>query len=236
MILTPAALLPANEPERLQALQYYELLPVLQEEVFDELVTLSAQLFGLPICYVGLLDGQQLHYKATHGLPPLPPQPRQDVLCSQVVRQNQVVLYHDLAATDPAPLDAPAIQNALNQHVRFYVGAPLRVPGEHAIGTLCLVDQQPRTFSAAEQQALEHLAAVIAQAVVLRHECRHAPELGEARWQQVGAQLREEVNALGALVRYLLTRYGLVVPVPEEVLHLIVRRLHDLRRLLQEEG
>ena len=233
MTLIPAAPVPATEAARLQALHHYDILHSLQEDVFDEMVALSAYLYGLPVSYVALVDAEHLHYKATHGFALPPPQPRQEILCAQVVRQNAVVLYHDLAAAAPAPPDAVAVQQALAQQARFYAGAPLRMPGQQAIGTLCLVDQQPRSFSAQEQQVLEQLAGIVSQAVVLRHHCHHTPALGAAHWQEVRAQVRDEVHALATLVRYLLTRYGPTVPVPAEVLHLVERRLHDLHLLLR---
>ena len=229
-----ADLAPANETERLYALHQADMLHSLQEEVFDELVKLSARLFGLPISYVALLDTDRLHIKASHGLPMMPPVPRQEVLCAQVVRQNRMVLYHDLATVTQTPLDAPAIACALAQKARFYAGAPLRTSAEHAIGTLCLVDQQPRTFSSLEQQVFEQIACVVGQLVVLRQQCLRSPALGATHWHRVREQVREEVYALGTLVRYLLQRYGALVPVPEDVLHLMERRLQEVQLMVQE--
>lgn len=229
-----ADLAPANETERLYALHQADILHSLQEEVFEELVKLSARLFGLPISYVALLDTDRLHYKASYGFPLLPPVPRQEVLCAQVVRHNRVVLYHDLAAAAQTPLDAPAITCALAQKARFYAGAPLRTSAEHAIGTLCLVDQQPRSFSAQEQQVFEQLACLVGQLLVLRQQCLRSPVLSVAHWHRVSEQVREEVYALGTLVRYLLQRYGALVPVPEDVLYLMERRLQEVRVMVQE--
>jgi GAF domain-containing protein len=230
-----ADLSPANETERLYALRQADILHSLQEDIFDELVALSARLFGLPISYVALLDTDRLHYLATHGFQLPPPVPRQDVLCAQVVRHNRVVLYHDLAAAAHTPLEAPAIANALAQRARFYVGAPLRTAAEHAIGTLCLVDQQPRVFSAQEQSVLEQLAGIIGLLVVLRQQCLHTPALGPLHWQRMRRQVCDEVHALDTLLRYLLQRYGALVPVPDDVLHLFERRLQGVQ-LLVEEG
>lgn len=229
-----AELSPSNETERLYALRQADILDSLREDVFDELVALGARLFGLPISYVALLDTDRLHYKASYGFLLPPPMPRQDMLCAQVVRHNRVMLYHDLAAVSQTALDASAIDLALSQQARFYVGAPLRTAAEHAIGTLCLVGQQPRSFSAQEQQVLERLASVVGQLVVVRQRCLHTATLGKAQWQRVCAQVRDEVHALGTLVRYLLQRYGALVPVPEDVLCLMERRLQDVRLLIEE--
>jgi transcriptional regulator with GAF, ATPase, and Fis domain len=236
MIRTSAELLPLNEAERLHSLHQHEILHSLQEDVFDEIVILSAHLFGLPISYIGLVDAQHLHYKASYGFWAPPPQPRQELLCAQVIKRNQVVIYHDLASVTPMLSEARAIKNALTHQVQFYVGAPLRTANQYAVGTLCLVGRQPRAFSVQEQQTLDYLASVVSQLLVLRHQCHCTPGQGEDRWQKIREQVRDEVHGLRALVRYLLTRYGALVPVPEEVLHLMGRRLQDLLDILRDHA
>ncbi|MGI4737132.1 MAG: GAF domain-containing protein [Janthinobacterium lividum] len=235
MIATPAVLLPTDESERLQSLHYYDIIHSLQEELFDELVALTASLFRLPMAYMGLVEAQKMHYKATYGLPRLPPQPRATLLCAQVIKHNQVVVYHDLAAAVQTPLDARAVQAGLAQDILFYVGAPVRMASQHAIGTLCLVGPQPREFNSTEQKVLEDIASLVSRAIAVRYFCRNNPLLGEVRWQEVQRQAREETYALGALVRYLFARYGTGVPVPEEILYPVQRRLHDLRAILHED-
>lgn len=232
MVDVPELLLPANEAGRLQSLQHYDILPSLQEEFFDELVALAAALFRLPIAYISLVDAEQVHCKARYGFPELPPQLRAELLCAQVVKHGHVLVYHDLAAAPQTSLDARAIQNGLANKARFYAGAPLRMPDQHVIGTLCLVDGQPREFSAAEQAMLEAITDLASQAIVVRYHCRSTPALSDACWQKVQAQACDEVYALSALVRYLAARYGTSVPVPEEVLQPVQRRLHDLRAVL----
>ena len=151
-----------------------------------------------------------------------------------MVKRGQVVVYHDLASAPLTTTDARAIRYCLDQQVRFYVGVPLRMPDQCIIGTLCLVGQQPREFSAAEQALLKAIASLASQAIVARHHCRSTPALGAARWQAMQVQARDELHALSALVRYLGARYGASIPVPEEILDPVWRRLHDLRAIVEE--
>lgn len=233
MVSTPSTLLPADETARLQSLYSYAIVQSLQEEFFDELVALLANLFRLPIAYIGLMGADQLSYKATYGIARQSAQPRAGALCAQVVKYNRVVVYHDLAVAPQTSLDALAITNSLAHRVRFYAGAPLRMPDHRTIGTLCLAGQQPREFSDAEQQLLAVVAEVVSHAIAVRSHC-HNSSLGETRWLELRTQARDEVYALGALVRYLAARYGTATPVPEEILQPVMRRLHDLRAILQE--
>lgn len=235
MIATPPNLLPADEAMRLQSLYGCDIVDSLQEDIFDELVALTANLFRLPISYVGLMEADQLSFKAAYGLPRQPSYPRAGSLCALVVKYDQVVMYHDLAAAIPTSLDAQAIQLSLAHQVRFYVGAPLRMPDQRTIGTLCLAGPQPREFSTTEQHILETLAEVISHAIAVRsHYRRQSGQGNDGHWLKIRTQVCDEVYALGALVRYLTARYGTSTPVPEEILQPVRRRLHDLRAMLQE--
>jgi GAF domain-containing protein len=232
MLVTPYA--PVTEATRLASLRHYDVLPFLREDVFDEFVSLAARIFSLPISLFNLVDAQQVSTGARHGVPSAPPQPRAEMLCSTVIAHNRVMVYHDLAAAPQLSADAVAIQATLAQGICFYAAAPVRLAKEHSIGTLCLLDQQPREFTTEEQHVLQALADTVSQTIIARHHCRTTPELGEAHWQGLRPRLHDEVHALAALVRYLLTRYGRLIPVPEEVLHLVFRRLADMRALLTE--
>jgi transcriptional regulator with GAF, ATPase, and Fis domain len=232
MLLPAIADLPATEADRLESLHHYQIVHSFQEEVFNEFVALAARIFSLPISLLNLVDAQQVLSKAQYGVPRLPPKPRAEMLCSVVVEQNQLLVYHDLSTTLPMASDMLAIQATLATGARFYAAAPVRMPGQHSIGALCLLDRRPREFSQEEQDVLQQLADLVSQAIVVRHVCHSSAALGEARWWELRTQVRDEVHALGALVRYLLARYGMTIPVPEEVLHLVVRRLHDLRLIL----
>lgn len=234
MLVTPAA--PLTEAARLACLRHYEVLPFLHDDVLDEFVGLAARIFSLPISLFNLVDTDYVHTEAHYGMPGTSPQRRAEMLCSTVVEQNQLVVYHDLLAVVPTPANAAAIQFALDQRIRFYAAAPVRLTDQHSLGSLCLLGQQPREFTSQEQHALQSLADIVSEAIMVRSQCRTTPALGEARWQRLHAQLHEEVQALGALVRYLLMRYGSIIPVPEEVLYLVSRRLADLHTLLQSEG
>lgn len=234
MTFFSAAFLPTNQDERFASLSHNERLIPRQEDIFDELVALNAYLFGVPISYITLTDTDYLRYCACYNVAPPPPAPRHQMLCTQVIEQNRVLSYHDLAVAQQTDYTAAAIQHALAQQARFYAGAPVRMPDQQAIGTLCLVGHHPRSFSIREQQVLEHLAGIVSQTVLRHYLHHHTPLQSEASWQVFRIQVRDEIRALVTLVRYLLRRHGPAVPVPKDTLHLVVRRLKDIQALLQE--
>lgn len=233
MPATPASLLPSDEAERLQSLRAYNVLPALIEPLFDEFVTLTAQVFSLPISLIAVVEENEVHYPANHGMPGHDQLPRVEALCSTAIQQARAVVYHDLGL-ESAAITPEAARAAQDNELRFYAGAVLRLPDQRLLGTLCIIDRQPRTFSADEQQVLDHLAAVVSQAITVRHACLARSSAGAAQWEQLRIQLQEELRELTALVRYLFTRYGVQIPVPADLLAQVERRLLDLQRLLNE--
>jgi hypothetical protein len=205
-----AALLPDNEHERFAFPQHYEHL--------SARVALSAYLFGALVSYITLAGADYLLYQASYIAALLPPVPRQQMLCMHVIEQNKIICYRDLATITQTALDAMAVQHALAQQARFYAGAPIRIPNQQAIGTLCLVGHHPRSFSAREQQVLEHLACVVSQTVTRCHHHRHTPVLSTTSWQLFCGQVLDEIRALITLVRYPLRRRGPARPIPNAAL------------------
>src|SRR5271169_6132987 len=62
------AMLPPNEPERLNALQRYQILDTPPDGAFDHLTAVAANLFRVPIAIVSLVDHDRIWFKSHHGL------------------------------------------------------------------------------------------------------------------------------------------------------------------------
>lgn len=230
----PKILIPADETQRLYSIHRYDVACSLQESVFGEFVALAARIFNLPVSLIALVDKEQVLYQANYGLPKVQVQPREEALCATAILDNKAVVYADLSY-ETSPLITPqAAEAARDKKLRFYAAAPLRMPDERRIGSLCIIDYQPRYLSEGEQQLLEQIATLVSQMVAVRYCCLHSPELGEEQWHLIRNQVQEELQGLLALVRYLATRHGSPVPIPDDIIMLIGRRLNDLREVLDQ--
>ena len=227
---------PDDEAARLAALRSFEVLAALAKPVFEEFVTLAARLFQVPISLLSVVEETEAHYPAAVGMPAHTRRPRAEVLCATAVEQGQAVVYHDLLLEQRPPIPDEVLRAAAESQVRFYAGALLRLPDARPLGTLCLVDHEPRPFTADEQRILELLAGLVSQTLAVRSLCRARPTGGEAQWAHLSAELHEEIGALNALVRYLNARNGSMVPVPTVFLDQVEGRLHDLQDLLDAYG
>ncbi len=225
-------LIPVDESQRLSSIQYYDVKQVLQEAVFGEFVALAARIFSLPISLIALVDEVEVFYQANYGLPDARVQPRQEALCSTAILNRRAVVYNDLNTESSPLITSQAAEAAQMKGLRFYAAAPLQMPDERRIGALCVIGLQPRTFSLGEQCLLEQTATLVSQMVAVRYCCLNSLSLGEEQWDLIREQVQEELQGILALVRYIAYRHGTQIPVPQDVLILISRRLNDLREVL----
>ena len=232
MATFPSSAPPNDEAARLQALRSFEVLTALSEPVFEEFVALAARLFQVPISLLSVVEEADVQYPANVGMPGHRQQPRAETLCSTAISLGRAVVYHDVTLEHHPDIPTEALQAAEKNRVRFYAGALLRLPDQHPVGTLCLIDRAPRPFTPDEQRILELLAGLVSHTLAVRQLCRARPDAGEAQWAHLSAELQEEIGALNALVRYLNARNDSEVPVPTAFLTQVESRMHDLQGVL----
>ena len=171
-----------NEPERLEVLRSYEVIGSDAEQVFNDLVHLSAFICGTPMSLISLVDGKRQWFKARVGLKPMQT-PHEDAFC------QYATLAADVYEVPDATVDARFAHNSLvtgDPHVRFYAGAPLITPEGQPIGTLCALDTVPRHLSPEQREALR----VLARQVVAHLELRRMQRQFENERQTLDGVLR----------------------------------------------
>ena len=157
--------IPANEPARLAALHRYKILDTPPEVAFDRITTLAARLFNMPIALISLVDESRAWFKSCIGFDAREV-PREDTLCSFALLTDEPLIVPDAQLDDRFACN-PFVQS--EPGVRFYASAPLLSRDGFNLGTLCLLDGQPRDALSAEQQAtLVDLAAMVVDELELR--------------------------------------------------------------------
>ncbi len=177
-MIAPAAYpIPRNEADRLRALRSYKILDTKPEERFDELTQLAAIICGVPISLITLIDADRQWFKSKVGLD-LQETPRAQAFCTHAIMQPEMFEVRD-ATEDDRFSKNPLVTG--NPHIRFYAGAPLATPDGHLLGTMCVIDRQPRTLTPEQKTALEILGRQVVANMELRSNLRELKDALAAR-------------------------------------------------------
>lgn len=151
--------IPADEAPRLAALRALDILDTAPEERFDRLTRLARGLFDVPIALVSLVDEHRQWFKSRQGLGACETS-RDRSFCGHSILGDDVFLVPD-ASRDERFADNPLVTD--EPRIRFYAGCPLRLPCGSKIGTLCLIDREPRSLGSHELALLRDLAQMAEQ-------------------------------------------------------------------------
>ena len=132
--------LPPNEDDRLQALRQLLILDTPPEERFDRIAKFAANEFDMPIVLLSLIDENRQWFKARFGMQTCETD-RGVSFCGHAILQDEIMVVPDVAL-DERFFDNPLVTD--DPHIKFYAGAPLKLPSGQTIGTLCLIDRIPR--------------------------------------------------------------------------------------------
>jgi PAS domain S-box-containing protein len=167
---------PDNEIERLAALSEAAILDTPPETAFDDLTKLAAQICGVPIALISLIDTHRQWFKSRVGLQATETS-REMAFCAHAILEDEVFIVPD-AHEDDRFFDNPLVKGAPN--VRFYAGAQLTSNDGFNVGTLCVIDKQPRSLSPDQLEALRGLARQASAQIDLRRVNNRLKRINQA--------------------------------------------------------
>ena len=157
----PAYPVAPNEAQRLTALAATGLMDSPGEKVFDRLTWLASHVTECPMALLTLLSGQRQWFKSRIGIERRET-PREVAFCSHTIMQDGAFVVED-AGADPRFAANPLVTGA--PHIRFYAGYPVLDANGLALGSLCVLDREPRRLRERELRALRELAAIASDEV-----------------------------------------------------------------------
>lgn len=173
-------LIPSNELERLAAIRRYDILDTPADGAFDRITRLAAQVLGVPIAIITLVDHDRIWFKAAEGIEGVEEIGREPGLCASAILVDEPWIVED-ARNDPRTLANPLVAGEFG--LQFYAASQLRTNDGYNLGTLCVIDREPRSLDEAQTRVLTDLAALVVDELELRlaarTQARRATELND---------------------------------------------------------
>src|SRR6195952_2483147 len=148
----------STEAQRMAAVRRYDILDSPPDGAFDRITALAARRFGVPISIISIVDEDRIWFKSRHGLPEVKQIGRDPGLCASAILSNDPHILTD-ASMDPRSLANPLVAGDFG--LRFYAGVPLTTSDGHNLGTLCVIDKQPRPITEDQIEDLKDLASLV---------------------------------------------------------------------------
>ena len=173
-------LIPSNELERLAAIHRYDILDTPADGAFDRITRIAAQVLDVPIAIITLVDHDRIWFKASEGLEGVAEIGREPGLCASAILVDEPWIVED-ARNDPRTLANPLVAGDFG--LQFYAASQLRTNDGYNLGTLCVIDREPRSLDEAQTRVLTDLAALVVDELELRlsarTQARRATELND---------------------------------------------------------
>jgi CheY-like chemotaxis protein len=158
--------IPADDHERVAVLRSLGVLDTPPEPVYDELTQLAAQVCGVPMALITLIDADRQWVKSKSGIGRLETK-REFAFCAHAISEpeREVFVVPD-TQRDARFADHPSVTG--DPSIRFYAGAPLVTDDGWALGTLCVFDRVPRELTPEQVKALSTLRRHVVNTLELR--------------------------------------------------------------------
>jgi GAF domain-containing protein len=188
-----------NDAARVDALQKYAILDSEPEQAFDDLTLLASYVCKTPIALISLVDEDRQWFKARIGISATETS-RDIAFCSTAIQQTEVFVVPD-ALQDERFRTNPLVVSEPN--IRFYAGAPLINEDGYALGTLCVIDRQPRELVADQETALKALSRLVLMQMDFRRNLLLLKEALSDRTHEEHERERELKKVQDTLMRVL---------------------------------
>ncbi len=190
--------IPANEGQRLAALRAHAILDTPPEQEYEDLVALAAHICGTPMASITLVDETRQWFKARLGLT-VAETPRAISFCAHAIAApgDDVFIVPD-ARADRRFRDYENVMN--DPRIRFYAGAPLVTSDGLALGTLCVIDREPRELNEEQLRALRVLRRHVVNSLELRRIAQSADAATRAKSRFLASMSHEIRTPMNAII------------------------------------
>jgi len=189
-------IIPPDESLRIAAVRRYEILDTPADGIFDRVTSLAARRFGVPISIISIVDTDRIWFKSHHGLA-VEEIGRDPGLCASAILSDDPHILED------AQVDARSLANPLvagDFGLRFYAGVPLRTSDGFNLGTLCVIDKEPRPIDQGQIDDLKDLASLVVDQLELRLSARNAVARAEMMAREIDHRVMNSLQFVSGML------------------------------------
>lgn len=188
-----------DEIARLKSLNEYQIMDTLPEKEFDDIAELASAITNTPMSIVSFIDSKRQWYKAKIGMDNTEV-PMEETFCQHAMKTPGKIMIIPNATLDDRTKDSPYTTG--EAHIRAYVSVPIMAHGGETIGTLCVMDVEPRHFSAEQLRVLN----ILSDRVIKYLDMRKENLIRKAEAETANRKLQEAVSQLKGAQK--ISRFG----------------------------
>ena len=189
-------IVPENEAERMAAVHRYDILDTPPDGSFDRVTAMAARRFDVPISIISIVDHDRIWFKSHHGVD-VEEIGRDLGLCASAILSSGAHVLVD-ASTDPRSLANPLVAGDFG--LRFYAGVPLQTSDGFNLGTLCVIDKEPRPVDQDQIDDLKDLASLVVDQLELRLAARTAISRAELMAREIDHRVMNSLQFVSGLL------------------------------------
>ncbi len=183
-----------RQAERLERLRDYGILDTPPEAEFEGIVQAASRVCQAPVALISFVDSDRQWFKAEIGLGA--EQTGLDAsICSHAILRDAPVFEVADTLEDPLTADNPIVCGP--PHFRFYAGAVMRTEDGMPLGSLCVLDYEPRRLDPTQREVLSILAAQVVKQLELRAALRRESLMRA----EVDHRVKNSLQSVAALAR-----------------------------------
>lgn len=156
-----------DDHDRVEILKLYNIHGTEAEEIYDHIAKLANLICGTSISLVSFIDAKKQWFKAHIGTE-IKENTRELAICSHIINDKNNVTYIPNMSQDIRFKYHPMVTGETN--IQFYAGVPILSPEGYALGTICVMDTNPKRIGRLQMEALVSLRDVAAKLLAIRRK------------------------------------------------------------------